>query len=100
MKVDDLNQDSLRWLVSCDESGIHKADYYGFGSLWMKWERRGNFSAAFKDLQRKHGYYYEYKWQKANYIRAQNFRVELIDYFFDRPWLAFHCIVVKKMMSI
>src|SRR5229473_4801195 len=25
----------IRWLISCDESGIGGLPYYGFGTLWM-----------------------------------------------------------------
>jgi len=25
----------VRWLISCDETGMHGAQFYGFGSLWM-----------------------------------------------------------------
>jgi len=25
----------IRWLISCDESGIGGSPYYGFGTLWM-----------------------------------------------------------------
>lgn len=32
-------QGVVRWLVSCDESGVHGARYYGFGTLWMAWQR-------------------------------------------------------------
>lgn len=32
------------YLIYCDESGIDGQNYYGFGSLWMPWERRGDLS--------------------------------------------------------
>lgn len=88
----------LRWLISCDESGTHGAQFYGFGSLWMKWQRRGDFARYFADLKKKHGYDGECKWQRCNNKRHTAFFIELVDYFFRRRWLAFHCIVIRKGM--
>ena len=41
---------AVNWLVSCDESGFHGARFYGFGSLWMAWQRRGDFAADIQAL--------------------------------------------------
>ena len=30
-----------RWLISYDETGLHGVRCYGFGILWMAWQRRG-----------------------------------------------------------
>jgi len=87
---------SVRWLIACDESGVGGMPYYGFGSLWMKWERRGDFSAGFRSITEKHGYRGECKWNKANNRRHLPFYRELIEYFFLRRWLAFHCVVFRK----
>jgi Protein of unknown function (DUF3800) len=89
---------AVRWLVSCDESGLHGAQYYAFGSLWMGWQRRGEFSATIQALRNKHGYPYEFKWKKTNSVRFQKFFFDLVDYFFREPALAFHCLVVRKAM--
>ncbi|MDR6982359.1 hypothetical protein J2X32_000977 [Rheinheimera pacifica] len=90
------NPGKLIWHIACDESGIDGAPYYGFGTLWMKWQRRGDFSKLVSDLRIKHQYFDEIKWQKAHSKRYQDFYLELIDLFFKREWLAFHCIVIKK----
>ncbi len=84
----------LNWLISCDESGVGGATHYGFGSLWMRWERRGDFSALVNELREKHGYTHECKWQKVN-RRTIDFYRDLVEEFFKRNWLAFHCIVVR-----
>jgi hypothetical protein len=89
-------QPPLRWLISCDESGTHGAKYYGFGSLWMKWQRRGDFAAFFDQLRARHGYHLECKWKKCNQRRYKDFYLELVRYFFKRKWLAFHCIIFRK----
>ncbi|MBI1422102.1 MAG: DUF3800 domain-containing protein [Gammaproteobacteria bacterium] len=83
------------WLISCDESGVHGSHHYGFGSLWMKWQRRGDFIESVRELRNRYGYQDECKWtrvSKSNY----NFYEALVDFFFERQWLVFHCIVVRK----
>ena len=85
------------WLIACDESGVHGASHYGFGSLWMKWQRRGDFIAEFQALREKHNYKYECKWKKVKQA-SMPFYKDVIEYFFKRKWLAFHCLVVRKEM--
>jgi hypothetical protein len=41
------------WLISCDESGTGGARYYGFGSLWMSWDRRGDFLEDLRNIGAK-----------------------------------------------
>lgn len=48
-KKEDL-PDGRPWLISCDESGTDGARYYGFGSLWMSWDRRGDFLADLREI--------------------------------------------------
>lgn len=86
----------LRWLISCDESGVGGAPFYGFGSLWMRWQRRGDFVAGIRVLREEHDYWDEIKWQKAHGKRHLTFYLDLVDYFFRRRWLVFHCLCVRK----
>lgn len=88
----------LIWHIACDESGIDGQRFYGFGSLWMKYQRRGDFAQLIRNLREKHSFFEEIKWQKASSKRYADFYHELIDVFFKVPWLAFHCIVVEKSM--
>lgn len=83
------------YLVYSDESGIHGADYYGFGTLWMPWERRGDFAALVATLRRKHAYEFEAKWNKVSRSNVA-FYLDLLDEFFKRNWLMFHCLLVRK----
>lgn len=83
------------YLVCCDESGVHGAVYYGFGSLWMPWERRGDFHALITDLRGKHAYKEEIKWTRVTRNSAP-FYVDLIDAFFRRSWLMFHALIVRR----
>lgn len=87
---------AVQWLISCDESGIHGAKFYGFGSLWMAWQRRGDFTRDVQELRIAHDVTDELKWNKAGSKRNQAFFEDLVDYFFQRPWLAFHALVVRK----
>jgi hypothetical protein len=83
------------YLVYSDESGIHGANYYGFGTLWMPHEWRGDFAAMIADLRLRHGYQHEVKWTKVT-RDAVTFYLQLLDEFFKRNWLMFHCLIVRK----
>ena len=84
------------WLIACDESGVHGSAHYGFGSLWLKWQRRGDFLEDFRAIKERHGFRDECKWNKVNSERNLPFYQELISYFFQRHWIVFHCLVVRK----
>ncbi|WP_075686211.1 DUF3800 domain-containing protein, partial [Serratia marcescens] len=90
------NPGKLIWHVSCDESGTGGARFYGYGSVWMRYQRRGEFSKLMRELREKHNCYDELKWQKAHSPRNQAFYDDVIEMFFKHPWLAFHCIIVQK----
>ena len=84
------------WLIACDESGTGGSPYYGFGSLWIKYQRRGDFIRAFRELKEKHSMTRECKWNSASSMKYMGFYAELIEYFFKHQWMVFHCIVVRK----
>jgi phosphopantetheine adenylyltransferase len=69
----------LIWHVACDESGIDGQVYYGFGSLWMKYQRRGDFTRIIRELREKHNYHNEIKWQKAHKKFYAEFYADLIE---------------------
>ncbi len=83
----------IRWLISCDESGIGGSPYYGFGTLWMGWQRRGNFSALIRRLRAEHNYEHEIKWTKVSDANL-GFYKALVEEFFKSSYLFFHCLVV------
>ncbi|MBL8151657.1 MAG: DUF3800 domain-containing protein [Blastocatellia bacterium] len=87
--------DKSEWLISCDESGVHGTKYYGFGSLWMNYQRRGDFVGEFNRLREKYKYYSECKWTHADDRKAQRFMDDILDFFFKSRWLAFHCLVIR-----
>lgn len=52
----DKNDHSLvpgyrNYLVFCDDSGLHGSTHYGFGSLWMPSERRGDIHTRVRERQ-------------------------------------------------
>ncbi len=53
------------FLIYCDESGIDAGTVFGFGSLWMPWERRGDFLQLWRRLQQSHFPPSEAKWTKV-----------------------------------
>lgn len=91
------------WLVACDESGTHGARYYGFGTLWLPWDRRGDLVRDLEALGERHGMplhtadgvRHEFKWNKVKEQRLDFYKAA-VDYFFERPWLSFHCLVVCR----
>lgn len=91
-----LKDGSLIWQISCDESGTGGMPYYGFGTLWMSWQRRGDFFRHVEELATRHRYPGEIKWQKANNARFRKLYLELVDYFFQTKWLSFHALIVRK----
>lgn len=93
--ADDVLPGGRNYLVYCDESGIGGDVYYGFGSLWMPHERRGDFTGLLKDLSEKFDYWEEIKWEKVN-RHCLPFCQALVDEFFRRRWLMFHCVLVRK----
>jgi hypothetical protein len=87
---------AAEWLVACDESGIDGSRYYGFGSLWLAWERRGDLTGQLGEIRARHGFYEELKWNKANTGKYHQFMLDVVDWFFMRRWMAFHCLIVEK----
>jgi hypothetical protein len=84
-----------RWLISCDESGVHGARYYGFGTLWMAGQRRGNFQALIREIRDAHRYTPEMKWNHVS-NGVCRFYEGLVDAFFRTSWLSFHCLIIEK----
>ena len=88
-----------RWLISCDETGLHGARYYGFGSLWMAWQRRGDFQEWLREIRATHPEHLssEFKWQHVNRDTLRTYR-DLVELFFRRAPLCFHCLLVEKAL--
>lgn len=81
--------------IFCDESGIHAGNIFGFGTLWMTWERRGDFSALWDGLNQKYFAPGEAKWSKVK-PATLDFYKAAVDLFFERRWLMFHSLVVGR----
>ncbi|MEM1024293.1 MAG: DUF3800 domain-containing protein [Myxococcota bacterium] len=84
------------WLIACDESGIDGSNkFYGFGTLWLKHDRRGDISGLIKRAKDRHDVEGELKWNACDGRRSRLY-IDLIDEFFERSWIAFHCLVVPR----
>ncbi len=84
------------YLIFCDDSGLHGTTHYGFGSLWIPAERRGDIHTRVREIRARHGLRPdEIKWTKIN-RGNRAFYVDLVREFFTRPWLMFHGLVVRK----
>jgi len=86
------------YLVFCDESGIDGQRYYGFGSLGMPHERRGDFAALITDLRKKHRCRDEIKWTNVT-RRTEAMFLDLVEAFFRTKWLMFHALIVRRGYS-
>ena len=82
------------YLIFADEAGTRGGAYYGFGSLWLPWERRGDFAAQIRQLRCAHDFDGVVRW--ANVDERPMFFVQLVDWFFQRRWLMFHMLVVRQ----
>ena len=83
------------FLIFCDESGIHHGNIFGFGSLWLTWERRGDFAAQWSELRKEYFCPGEPKWSKVK-PKTLAFYKAAVDLFFERNWLMFHSLVIGK----
>lgn len=92
---DEPPRGTQRWLISCDESGIDGQRYYGFGTLWMSWHRRGDFASLMRELRQLHRCPHELKWNKVSRQYSELYQ-NLVEEFFKTPWLSFHCLVVER----
>lgn len=78
-----------RLLVYADEGGTTGQTYSGFGSLWMPWERRGDFQKILRTVRAKHTHH---GGLAANNAPGE-LLVDLADEVFRRRWLAFRCVI-------
>jgi hypothetical protein len=84
------------YLIFTDESGTHGATHYGFGSLWLPTERRGDLQRIVQEMRAKHRLHSdEIKWNNIN-RGNEGFYLDLIRFFFTHRWLMFHALVVRK----
>lgn len=83
------------YLIYCDESGIDGKRLQGFGSLWITYERRGDFQQIWQKFHCKYYPPSEVKWEKVK-KKTYPFFKALVDEFFSRNWLMFHCLIISK----
>lgn len=82
--------------VFCDESGMHDSRrMVGFGSFWIPTERRGDLQSIRRRTSSRHFPPSEVKWTKVK-KQTLPFFLDIVDEFFQRPWMMFHCIVISK----
>lgn len=90
-----LADDHRHYLIYCDESGVHGTRLTGFGTLWMTYERRGDFQKLWQDLHLQYFPPSEVKWEKVK-RQTYPFFEALVDEFFARRWLMFHGLIISK----
>lgn len=64
----------------------------------MPWARRGDFNTEFWKIRAAAGLpdHFEVKWSKIDGGARLASALDLIAWFFQRPWLSFHCLIVRK----
>lgn len=93
----DNNQKKMIWHVACDESGVDGQPFYGFGSLWMSYQRRAELTRMVQDLRKKHGCSDELKWQKAHSKRNAAFYSDVIDVFLGTTGWLFTVLLLRSL---
>lgn len=88
--------DYKQHLIFCRELTRLGGNYYGFGTLWMPWERRGSFTSAINKLRWKHGLGQEdLAWQKLDSNNAE-LATDVVEKFFSTRWLWYHCAIIER----
>jgi hypothetical protein len=68
----------------------------GAASIWMPWERRGDFQRMWREVRELHGGPSEARWKKVK-RKHLPFFLALVDEFFARDWLRFHCLLAPSV---
>lgn len=91
-----FSPDYRNYLIFVDESGIHgRSRFYGWGTLWIPVERRGDLAEVLATLKRTHRYQGEVKWSRMK-AESEAFAVDLIDAVFRRNWIMFHALLIRN----
>ena len=79
---DDVVRPEYRnFIVFCDESGLHGSKHYGFGTLWLPYERRGDLYQLVEKHRRDTGAPPgEIKWMKTKRATLKFYKA-LVDAF-------------------
>lgn len=78
-----------RSLVYADEAGSTGQTFSGFGSLWMPWERRGDFQKILTTVREAHNH----AGTLGAALTKNDLLLDLVDELFRRRWLAFRCVI-------
>jgi hypothetical protein len=84
------------WLIACNQAGVSGETHYGFGTLWMRYDRRGDFHSAFMRVAQEVGCLEGFTWDSVRRGASYSLGRGLVDHFFRTPTLSFHCLVVEK----
>lgn len=62
----------------------------------MPESRQDEFRREFARIKQASGYPHEVGWKKKNNKKYLGCFLDLVDFFFEKEWLAFHCLIVRK----
>jgi hypothetical protein len=83
-------------LVACNQAGVSGERHYGFGTLWMRYDRRGDLAGTFVRMADASGCSQFFTWQTVRRGSSHRLGQRLVEHFFSTKGLVFHCLVVEK----
>jgi hypothetical protein len=87
-----------RQLVYADEGGTLGARYQAYGSLWLPWERRGDFAKLIREAGAAHNVSGQLS-SLRHKPEASAFFLALIDEIFRRRWISFRSVIAPAPLD-
>lgn len=87
-----------RQLVYADEGGTLGARYQAYGSLWLPWERRGDFAKLIREAGAAHNLSGQLS-SLRHKPEAGAFFLALIDEIFRRRWISFRSVIAPAPLD-
>lgn len=84
-----------RLLIYGDETGTTGPQYQGYGSIWLPWERRGDFVKVIREQRSIHNYEGGIA-AALGKTDGEAFALGLIDEVFRRRWISFRCVITPS----
>jgi len=84
------------WLVACGRSITSDSSHYGFGTLWMRYDRRGDFARSWAQMLEATGFSGELDWWTLRRGPSARMARMATEKFFATRWIAFHSLVIER----
>lgn len=94
----DPGESYRRQLVYADEVGTLSPHYQAYGSLWLPWERRGDFAKLIREAGAAHHMSGQLS-SLRHKPEASAFFLALIDEIFRRRWISFRSVIAPAPLD-